>query len=802
MLHSKYIWQTHSTDAEALQRLKNELSISPLLSSLLVNRGITTPQQAQLFLGMERTMLHDPYLLKGMKEAVPRIERAVSEGEHILIYGDYDADGVSSTTLMIYLMRYMNASYDIYIPHRSNEGYGLHNHALDWAHQQGVSLIITVDTGISAVSQIQYANELGMDVIVTDHHEPPEELPNAYALINPKQLDCPYPFKGLAGVGVAYKLAQALLGEPPQEWTEIVAIGTIADLMPLVDENRILVQQGIQSMRNSMFPGVRELLEVSGVAREKVTSIHIAFGMAPRINASGRLDHAGRAVALLTSTDMEEAQRIAHELDELNKERQQVVHNIVEEATAMLEKRIQNDKLPSVIVIAGEGWNVGVVGIVASKLLERYYRPVIILGIDPETGMCKGSARSIPGVDIYEALTSCKDVMDHYGGHPAAAGMSLHRDQLQAFEQGLIQFADAVLTPEMLTAVTQAEGEWALSDLSLSVIEEMEKLAPFGMNNAVPKIIIRNLEIVDVQQMGREKNHLKLVLQQGRDKIEAVAFGQGMMAELITTGSRIDVIGELTINEWNGSRKLQMMLHDWSIPEPQVFDCRGCSDPVKELNRHMKLLETRLSANEQQCIAILKKDAEKTFGSDFNHLNDLPHWVYDKKAGIIASNAYAAQSGKSDITTLYVLDVPEHAFQLEDLFTSFSSLNNIVLLHAKKQQERILFPDREQFKRLYVTLTRMGDRPLKETDAIARLSQQFSISSRMLKMMMDVFEELSFIGRQEGHITVVQKPAKQQLESSRQFRELSDLAEMEQYLLDAGTTQVTNWMISRLKGAS
>ncbi len=268
--------------------MAKQLSVSPLTASLLASRGITSLDDAEMFLGGSLDALHDPYLLLGMDKAVPRIRQAVEQGEHILIYGDYDADGVSSTSLMIFFMRHLKASFDIYIPHRSNEGYGLHNHALDWAHQQGVSLIITVDTGISAVEQIAYANALGIDVIVTDHHEAPEVLPEAYALINPKQPGCPYPFKGLAGVGVAYKLAQAILGEPPVEWTEIVAIGTIADLMPLTGENRILVSRGLESMRRTSFPGIRALMEVSGITMGSVTATNVAFGMAPRINASGR----------------------------------------------------------------------------------------------------------------------------------------------------------------------------------------------------------------------------------------------------------------------------------------------------------------------------------------------------------------------------------------------------------------------------------------------------------------------------------------------------------------------------------
>ncbi|OAB34182.1 single-stranded-DNA-specific exonuclease RecJ [Paenibacillus glacialis] len=799
MLHSKYKWQPQAYDANASQQFAEVLSISPLLASLLITRGICTVEEANMFIKGNMDDLHDPFLLHGMKEAVPRILHAIDSEEHILVYGDYDADGVSSTSLMIHLMRHMGASFDIYIPHRSNEGYGLHNHAMDWAHQQGVSLMITVDTGISAVEQVAYANSLGIDVIITDHHEPPEVLPNAYALINPKLSVCSYPYKGLAGVGVAYKLCQALLGNPPMEWTELVAIGTIADLMPLTGENRILVRTGLASMRKSTFQGIQALLEVSGIVKETVTSTNIAFGMAPRINASGRLDHAGRAVSLLTTEDSTEALGLAHELDSLNKQRQKVVEDILQEALAQLALKIQNAGLPSVIVLAGKGWNVGVVGIVASKILERYYRPVLILGIDEETGICKGSARSIPGLDMYAALTSCKHLMDHYGGHPAAAGMSLHIEQLSEFECALNQYAKSILIPEDLIPVVVADGEWKVSDLPISVIEEIELLQPFGMDNPIPRFIIRDIELRESRTMGRDHNHLRLTMQQENSRLEAVAFGQGDLAELLTTGIPLDVIGELSINEWNGSRKLQLMLHDLAVSEPQVYDLRGVKEPDVEMNRFLQLMGPRLRGQSTQ-IGVLSE--ENTLRDVRNHLKELSLWVYDKNGGMTSANTVAEQDGKEDITTLFVLDAPQSPRQLDEMMTAYKSLRNIVLLHAMDVREKLQVPDRELFKKLYILLSRIGSKPVSERDVLSQISRQSSTSVRMLSKMMDVFEELSFIERSNGSITLVPKPPKKDLDDSLHFRELGNLAEMEQNLFYTNTMQLTNWMITLLKGAS
>lgn len=800
MFESKYSWQTQAVRKDTAQSLAETLSVSPLTANLLASRGISTAEEAGMFLNGNMEALHDPYLLLGMEKAVPRIRQAIENEEHILIYGDYDADGVSSTSLMIYFMRCLGASYDIYIPHRSNEGYGLHNHALDWANQQGVTLVITVDTGISAVDQIAYANSLGMDVIVTDHHEPPDVLPDAYALINPKQPGCPYPFKGLAGVGVAYKLAQAVLTDPPIEWTEIVAIGTIADLMPLTGENRILVSRGLECMRHTAFPGIKALMEVSGITMGTVTSINVAFGMAPRINASGRLDHAGSAVALLTTEDTQEAQQLSYALDELNKERQQVVETIVQEALLQLQDKMADGSVPDVIVLAGEGWNVGVVGIVASKILERYYRPVIILGIDPETGMCKGSARSIPGLDIYEALTSCKELMDHYGGHPSAAGMSLAREQLPAFESALNRFASEVMSEEDYLPVTMTDGEWMLTDVPLPVIDEMEMLAPFGMSNPVPKFVFRGTQLVEKRKMGKEGKHLKLVLRQGGAKIEAVAFGRGDLADLLDEGMTLDILGEVSVNEWNGARKPQLMLQDMQITGPQVFDLRDSKEPWGEIQRVYDRISPHMRLDPRHIAAVFDPDIES---SPKMQLNDCTLWVYDKKAGILAYNQAAKSYGTDQITTLFMLHVPESADQLDALLASFKNLSNVFLLHSgRKKAEQLTIPDREQFKLLYVLLMRLAAEPIREQEALARLSQQSSSSLRMVTMMMDVFEELSFIERRDGHIVMIPKPPKRELSSSLHFSRLGSLAEMEQHLLYASTSQCTRWFISRLEGAS
>lgn len=795
MLHSKTKWHSPAADSDAVRELARSLSISPLLAHLLITRGITTAPESIAFMEGGDEELHNPYLLKGMEEAVPRIRRALEDGEHILVYGDYDADGVSSTALMIFLLRYLGASFDIYIPHRSNEGYGLHNHALDWAVQQGVSLIITVDTGISAYSQITYANELGIDVIVTDHHEPPEILPPAYALINPKLPDCGYPFKGLAGVGVAYKVAQALLGNDiPREWTEIVAMGTIADLMPLLGENRVLVRSGLSSMRDSRFPGIRALLEVSSVTMSTISAVNIAFGLAPRINASGRLDHAGRAVALLTAEQMEEAKQIACELDLLNKERQMVVERIVAEALNKLEQKLERDGLPPVIVLAGEGWNVGVVGIVASKLLDRYFRPVIILDIHPETGMCKGSARSIPGLDMYAALCSCSEHLDHFGGHPAAAGMSLHRDSLEAFAAGMENYASNVLTDEHFIPVMAADAEVSISDLTLQSADELDRLAPFGMSNPVPRFILRGATVKETRTMGQGDKHLKVMLQQGNDSIEAVAFGKGNLAGLLPPGTAIDVLAELSINEWRGSRKPQLMLQDLAVQQVQLFDLRGSTDAVKQAQQIRDVLHPYSGSEPYRAAAVLRKEQLP----EQNQLKGISLWVYDKEAGIAAVDPEAAEHMNGRTSLLCLLHMPETPEQLDAVLAAVSEADNVALLHPVTEgRERLQIPTREHFKSLYKLLASIAAQPAHEPEVLLRLQRQSNLSLRMLAMMLDVFEELDFIERKQGLVSFVTKPSAKSLTASQHFVRLGQLAEMEQYFMESTPSELQEWMTSR-----
>jgi len=584
MIQRRNRWKlaTWSQEQELLAtQLSKQLTIPTLVTKLLIQRGYDNAETIESFLYGTPANMHDPYLLAGMSEAVERIMLAKQQGEKVRIYGDYDADGVSSTSLLYFTFAELGLNFDYYIPHRMLEGYGLNKGAIDKAKQEGITLIVTVDTGISAYEEVEYAKLLGIDVVITDHHEPPEQLPQAVAVVNPKQLHCSYPFKGLAGVGVAFKLATALLDGAPMQWSGIVALGTIADLMPLQDENRIIVSYGLAELRKGEQIGFNALAEACGIKMGELSAMNIGFGIAPRINAAGRLKHAKQAVELITSSSEQEAIQLATELDHLNKERQLIVETMIQEAEAQWQSKLQavqlaNQSEPNVIVLAQEGWNVGVIGIVASKMLERYYKPVIVFGIDAEKGTAKGSARSIEGYDLHAALTECDSLLEHYGGHQAAAGMTVLIENLPKLETELDKLALQWLTDEDWIPKLKIDLACDLQEITLDTINQLSLLEPFGMSNPSPRILVKHSNLAERRAIGKEGKHLKMLLKDQQMTLDVIGFGMGDYAKQLSVSEPIEVVGELSINEWNSIRKPQLQLQDLHVEkeELKVFPSR------------------------------------------------------------------------------------------------------------------------------------------------------------------------------------------------------------------------------------
>ncbi|CAM3509709.1 single-stranded-DNA-specific exonuclease RecJ [Marinicrinis lubricantis] len=792
MLQAKTRWKIRQAQTDRVQRLVQELQLQPLIAGLLVLRGIDTPEAAKRFLHADENEFHDPFMLDGMKSAVERIHRALIKGEHIRICGDYDADGVSSTSIMVCLMRSMNAKFDYYIPDRFKEGYGLNQAAVEKAKADGVGLIITVDNGISATEAIARANELELDVVVTDHHEPPQILPDAYCIVNPKKPGCPYPFKNLAGAGVAFKLAHALLGRVPMEWLELAAIGTVADIMPLLDENRMIVKHGLSQMQNSRFPGIRALMDVSGVDREQVSAMDVGFSLGPRINAAGRLGHAGPAVELMVAEELPEAERLAKHLDEMNKERQKIVETMMKEALDMIEV-MQMENVP-VIVLAKEGWNAGVVGIVASKILERYYRPVIVLTIDQETGKAKGSARSIEGYDIHEALTHCAELLDHFGGHQAAGGMTLPIQHVDAFREQLQQLARVWLKEEDLIPVSHAEMECALEDVTLEQIEELEKLAPFGEGNPYPLVVLRSLNVDGIRLIGKKEQHLKLAVNtdQMTKPVDAVAFGMGEHAARITKYAKIDLLCEMQINEWNGFRKPQLLVKDLCIPAAQLEDWRSEQAVRQHLPEWLKA-ETLDASGEQNKGLIVFSGRPPI--SEPMHGSSVAVWKAEANGILDPLNSMAEKLHPERLTEAVLYGIPE---DMDSLIAVLAQLTRVEKLAAALlDPDCITPPNRESCAKVYKFLLQLQSWE-NSRQVLQGLAKRAGMKPGDVQFIIDVFEELGFIERSDDGYRCAASPGKKDLSTSRLFAKAHRMEETKQFLLYMTTKQLNDWLVSRL----
>lgn len=559
-----------SPDESRVQAVARGLNISTAAASLLVARGCVTVEQARAFLHGDLAALHEPELLPDLPAALARLGRALDEGEQIGIYGDYDVDGQTSTALLVRGLRALGADPLWYIPERVAEGYGLNRQAIETLADKGVKLLVTVDCGSGAVDEVERAVELGMDVIITDHHEPGDEHPPAVAFVNPKRLDSAYPFRELAGVGVAWKLMQALWrsrgrsGLSPHG-LELTAMGTVADVCPLVSENRIIVKEGLARINGDAMPALSALAEVCGVERGQVDATRVAFGLAPRLNAAGRVGHAEVGVRLLLCDDFDEAKEIAQRLDSENRRRRDIEAQIVDEAMAAVEA---GDMLSDwVLVVAGEGWHPGVIGIVASRLVERYARPAVVIGLDGDAGT--GSGRSIEPFDLYAGLSGCAPLLERFGGHAMAAGLTVRRDRVDALRRALNEHAADVLQPSDLVPRTRVDLALSLADVTEGLARELEMLAPFGAGNPTPVLAAEGALVVASRLVGREAEHLKLTLKdpEGDSRVwEAMAFGGGGLFDAVPPGSEVQAAFTLRLGQWRGRNQLTLALRSLQSP--------------------------------------------------------------------------------------------------------------------------------------------------------------------------------------------------------------------------------------------
>ena len=553
-------WEIYQTNEEKVEKLQEKYKLNRLLSTLLTNRGITEEAEITKFLNPKRSDFYDPFGMPDMEKAAERILKAIKDKEQIIIYGDYDVDGITSVTVLKSFLEERGIQVNVYIPNRLNEGYGLNKTAMEEIAKQGNKLMITVDCGITAVDEVEYAKTFGIETIITDHHEPAEELPKAIAVVDAKRKDNKYECRNLAGVGVVFKLIQALsikLGLDPKEYLkylDIVCVGTISDIVPLTDENRVIVKLGLKLVEQTKNLGLKEILQSCGYS--KINSTTISFGVAPRINACGRMGHQEEALNLLLSKEENEVKELTQKINEYNKTRQEIEKNIYNEAVEQIEKEGLDTQ--NTIVVSGKGWHHGVIGIVSSKITELYFKPSILLCYDNE--LAKGSGRSIPGFDLHDALMKCQDTIEKFGGHSMAIGITIKKDNFDKFANELEQIAKDSKIDEIVPIIN-VDAKINLNEVSRETVESLKQLEPFGEGNKTPIFALKNLKVDSIRSLSEGK-HIKMTLKDGNSVVNAIGFNLGYLADEYRIGDKIDVVGTLEINSFNGVDSLQINLKD------------------------------------------------------------------------------------------------------------------------------------------------------------------------------------------------------------------------------------------------
>ena len=552
-------WEYIQSDKEKIKNISEKYNVSEILSTVMVNRGIIDDEEIKVFLNPTRNDFHDPYTLSDMNKSVERIKKAIKNQEKVIIYGDYDVDGITSVTVLKTFLSELGLEVDYYIPNRLKEGYGLNKQAIENFIKEKCSLIITVDCGVSSHEEIEYINTLNIDVIVTDHHEPLQTLPKAFAVVNPKRTDNLYPFRELAGVGVVFKLIQALaisFNLPPKaylKYLDLVCIGTVSDIVPLINENRVITKLGLELIKETRNIGLDCLIKTSEF--KHINSNVISFGIAPRINACGRMGHQTEAVKLFQTKNIAEAREITDNLNNYNKERQTVEKAILQEVIEKIEEEELLEK--DFIVLAGENWHHGVIGIVASKITEMYYKPTILLSIEDDD-IATGSGRSIPGFDLHNALCENSELLEKYGGHEMAVGLRLPKKNINKLKTSLKNMVNTIEISNVVPII-YIDKLLSVTDIEKFNIDELKMLEPYGEANKIPIFAIKNLKISSIRALSEGK-HLKMELTIGNRKLETIGFNMGDLSNEFQLGDKVDICGIIETNEYNGYKKLQISL--------------------------------------------------------------------------------------------------------------------------------------------------------------------------------------------------------------------------------------------------
>lgn len=717
MIKSKYIWKLTESDLpDEFLKLSKKYKLDTLAAQILWQRGIRAEEEIQAYLNPDLQQLHDPFLLHDMEKATQRILTAIENGQNILIYGDYDADGMTASSVMKSALDELGAEVQVYLPNRFTDGYGPNLDVYKYFIQnEDIDLIITVDNGVAGHEAIAYAQSQNVDVIVTDHHSMPEELPKAFAIVHPEHPESNYPFKYLAGVGVAFKVATALLDYIPSDMLDLVAIGTIADMVSLTDENRILVSHGLKVLANTERAGLMELMRLSGTDFEKVNEETVGFQIAPRLNALGRLDDPNPAIELLTGWDEEMAAEIAQMIDEKNSERKVIVENIYNQALTMMTDE-------PVEVLYHQDWHKGVLGIVAGRLLEQFHKPIIMLA--EEEGILRGSARSIENFNIFEALNGHRELFIAFGGHKQAAGMTFALENVEAIKQVMLEFIQENDIDMSEKSSLEVQGSLQFDQISLETIRSLEKLSPYGMDNPKPHFLLTDYQVEQARSMGKDNSHLKLKLVQNGQALDAVYFGHGSES-LEFEQSDTELVGTLSSNTWNGTTTVQLMVADARVNGVELLDIRS---------RQVELPKNTIR---------------------FVH-NEVKNGTIEEV--LIIEEAPTDKDALSALTEL----IHEQDFEL--IYFKNTIKKNYYLTGAGT---------REQFARFYKAIYQYPEFDIRFK--LKDLANYLKIPDILMVKMIQIFEELNFVTIDNGMMSVNKAAEKRDISESNIYQELQEI---------------------------
>ena len=699
--------------------------LNPAIEQLVLARQLATAESLDTF-AKEETIHHDPFLFSEMSKIITRINEAIDQGEPILIYGDYDADGVTGTSILVRCLRELGALVDYYIPNRFYEGYGPNEDAFMQAIADGYQLVITVDNGIAGVDEAEILLEHGVDLIITDHHQVKETLPRAYAILHP-ELDENYPFHHLSGAGVALKVAEALLQEViPEDFYAIAMLGTIGDVVPLIDENRSIVKRGLAALRETEIEGLNAMMDLAGTEKSEVTEVNVGFELCPRLNAPGRMDEAALSVECLIAESEEEAKLIADQIESFNSERQKVTQKVLEEATKLVDAKTLAKK--KVVILYSPNWHEGILGIVAGRLAKQWQKAVFVVTDDHE-GFIKGSARAVEGYHLFELLNECQDLIERFGGHALAAGITFAAENLQALEDKMNELLQEV----EVTSSLQVDLSLPLADLNISFVEQLSILAPFGEGNRPPVIELKNVYVKNVKPIGNKLQHLKFTLYQDKHSVDVIAFNQASLAMYLTPDTLFSFVGEVKINEWNGNRSVQFHFIDVLCNEFQFIDLR---------NRQ---------AYEQ------------------------------RKDQLQLATMYTNATEADEIETLVINQLPNSKEELMTLITR-KKPGNIVIAPL---ESNVTFAPREKFVIVYKVVKQHG--PITLNHQMINYFMRLGISKNELLFILQVFFEVELVIIKNGSVFPTDSVTKRDLAEAPTYQSQKAKLEMLEFF------ELTTW---------